>query len=100
MRKIIKLLRNSEQKVLAYWLEEYNTSPGPIDVRNDAKLDVINARAEMKGSVYYSMSKNPRGKAIIIYNIYEDNDKSVGLKKKISMIRRYFHSTALRSRTN
>jgi hypothetical protein len=36
----------------------------------------------MKGSLYYSMSKNPRGKAIIINNIYEDNDKNVGLKKE------------------
>ncbi len=65
-------MRNSEQKDLAHWIELYNTSepsPKPMDVGNHTNLEVTKARTEMKGSLYYPMSKNPRGKAIIINNI-------------------------------
>jgi hypothetical protein len=50
-------------------LEYFNTSPGRMTpVSTSAFIEVIHSKAEMKGSLIYQMTKNPRGKCIIILN--------------------------------
>ena len=66
--EVIKLLRSSGQEKAAKELEKYNTSPGPMKMSVNDVITVCEAKAEMKGTLYYQMSKNPRGKCIIINN--------------------------------
>jgi len=62
-------LRLSGQTDAANELQLYNTSPGHIQVSTEIVIPVTPAKAEMKGTLYYQMSINPRGKCIIINNI-------------------------------
>ncbi len=67
--EIIKLLKNSGQIAAADELKKYNTSPGRMTpVSTSAFIEVIKSKAEMKGSLIYQMTKNPRGNCIIILN--------------------------------
>jgi hypothetical protein len=67
--EIIKLLRNSGQIAAAEELEYFNKSPGRMTpVSTSAVIEVIQSKFEMKGSLIYQMTKNPRGKCFIILN--------------------------------
>jgi hypothetical protein len=50
-------------------LENYNTSTGLMATTTEVEIKVTQAKAEMKGALYYTMTKIPRGKCIIINNI-------------------------------
>ncbi len=65
--EIIKLLKLSGQTEAALELEKYNTSPGRMEVTTNDEITVKPGK-EMKGTLYYTMSKNPRGKCVIINN--------------------------------
>jgi hypothetical protein len=65
--EIIKLLKLSDQTDVALELEKYNTSPGRMEVTTNDVIDVSPGK-EMKGTLYYKMSKSPRGMCVIINN--------------------------------
>jgi hypothetical protein len=65
---MVHLLRSLGQTEAADELEEYNTSPGRMKFTNAVEIEITKVKAEMKGTLYYSMTKNPRGKCIIINN--------------------------------
>jgi hypothetical protein len=67
--ELIKILRNTGQTEAAKELEDYNTSPGRNLVSNEVFIKVTQTKAETKGSLNYNMTKNPRGKCIIINNV-------------------------------
>jgi hypothetical protein len=62
-------LRSLGQTEVADELEKYNTSPGRMEITTKVEIEVTQVKAEMKGTLYYSMTKNPRGKCIIINNM-------------------------------
>ncbi len=62
-------MRSLGQTEAADELEKYNTSPGRMEVTTKVEIEVTQVKAEIKGSKSYSMTKNPRGKCIIINNI-------------------------------
>ncbi len=66
---MVNLLRSLGQTEAADELEKYNTSPGRMEVTTKVEIEVTQVKAEIKGSKSYSMTKNPRGKCIIINNI-------------------------------
>ncbi len=65
--EIIKLLGLSGQSKAASELEEYNKSPGRMEVTTNDEIPVKIGK-EMKGTLYYEMSRSPRGKCVIINN--------------------------------
>ncbi len=65
--EIIKLLKLSDQTEVALELEKYNTSPGRMEVTTNDEI-AVKIGKEMKGTLYYEMSRNPRGKCVIINN--------------------------------
>ncbi len=68
---MIHLLRSLGQTEAADELEKYNTFPGRMKITNEVEIKVIQAKAPSVGSDTYRMTKNPRGKCIIINNIPE-----------------------------
>jgi hypothetical protein len=68
---MVLLLRSLGQTEAADELEKYNTSPGRMKITTEVKIKVTQAKASIKGSNIYPMTKNPRGKCIIINNIPE-----------------------------
>jgi hypothetical protein len=66
--EMIKILRNTGQTEAADDLSKYNTSPGRMQESTDVLIKVSEAKAEMKGSLIYPMTKNPRGMCYIINN--------------------------------
>jgi len=68
---MVLLLRSLGQTEVADELEKYNTSPGRMEITTEVMIKVTQAKASIKGSNIYPMTKNPRGKCIIINNIPE-----------------------------
>jgi hypothetical protein len=68
---MVHLLRSLGQTEAADELEKYNTSPGRMKITTEVEIKVNQAKAEIKGTLYYPMTKKPRGKCIIINNIPE-----------------------------
>jgi hypothetical protein len=68
---MVLLLRSLGQTDAADELEKYNTSPGRMIFTNEVEIKVTQVKAEIKGTLYYPMTKKPRGKCIIINNIRE-----------------------------
>jgi hypothetical protein len=66
---MVHLLRSLGQTEAADELEKYNTSPGRMKFTNEVEIEVTQVKAEIKGTLYYPMTKKPRGKCIIINNI-------------------------------
>jgi hypothetical protein len=68
---MVRLLRSLGQTEAADELKKYNTSPGRMKITNEVEIKVTQGKAPFIGSNIYSMTKNPRGKCIIINNIRE-----------------------------
>jgi hypothetical protein len=66
--EMVLLLRNLGQKEAAEELEKYNTSPGRMEITTEVMIKVTQVKAPTIGSKCYSMTKNLRGKCIIINN--------------------------------
>jgi hypothetical protein len=81
---MVHLLRSLGQTEAADELEEYNTSPGRMKFTNAVEIEITKVKAEMKGTLYYSMTKKPRGKCIIIkiYLICSKNHKDFNTYSK------------------
>lgn len=73
----IEILRKTHSEDLANELKQYNTSSGEMSLlglSTETKIPVKKCKIPDKGSNSFSMSKNPRGKCIIINNILDGND--------------------------
>ncbi len=66
--EMIKILRKTGQNEAADDLNKFNTSPGRMKESTDVVIKVNEAKAEMKGSLIYPMTKNPRRMCYIINN--------------------------------
>jgi hypothetical protein len=66
--EMVHLLRSLGQTDAADELEKYNTSPGRMEITTEVEIKVTQVKAEIKGTLFYPMTKNPRGKCIIINN--------------------------------
>ncbi len=67
--EMVLLLRSLGQNEVADELEKYNTSPGRMQITTEVEIKVTQAKALIKGTLFYEMTKNPRGKCIIINNM-------------------------------
>jgi len=70
--EIVELLKQTGQIEVAEKLKFFNTSPGLLDIwsmSRDVIIPVERAKIPKGTSLYYEMSKNPRGKCIIINNV-------------------------------
>ncbi|XP_054159964.1 caspase-9-like [Oppia nitens] len=73
--EFIRLLRETDHtdsqsnKHVADRLQEYNTSKGNWEFRMTPNLNVTKSKAPLKGTLFYSMTKTPRGKCVIVNNV-------------------------------
>ena len=76
-REIIRMLRESQNEKnseLAAGLERFNTSPGRKFFSNKVEIEVtpvLPTQIKLPNTVQYSMTKRPRGPAIVINNAFD-----------------------------